>query len=534
MLTALLIFCCNKIENLYLSNYGFFYDPVAYYTHNIELYQMYLRDGTWPAMINELATNNRHPLRTIPILALAPDMLATPSAHLWTETPLLFAFLSLLGTTVYARSKSLLVGAAAMGLFAAFPFLYDPKAGLAAYWLDLSAALAMGSAALCLLRFSETKNNSWIIAFGCLASVTALSRWSAASYLILYAALAVPLACIHKPCEWRATGKSLALALLAALPGLAFTFFWLKDCSSYYSQFGYALNAPISQSVMWAGSTLQRFLSLPILSGLALLTLVHLFLLFRKDTDRRISLICLWLPLSVFIFVCVFCRAVEASHALVYFAPALIISAFGPFTRTQAPWHRIRWRSFGTAGLALAATTGICSYEHFRHLSANPDAASRLQKQSDVALAGFISQANAPTFIQFDTQRTMPLVEAFFSHRRHCLHPHWFSVHAFDFTGFYPGSSPEQVAVRNYDNVKRDVALVAVFQNPEQARQPNLFSNPYSAAVSSYMSSRVKEDKSWQYLGAVNGPRGMLAVYQNTSFDAASWAALRGSVGSAP
>ncbi len=517
-MTAWLTYASVHIESLHLANHGFFYDPATYHFQHIDLYRACIRDGAWPTLLHELSTNSRCLLRTVPYLLLAPSALKSVFAHLYTEVPFLWSFLLLLTFTSYWRTKSALLGILPATCFSCLPCLYNPQSGLGAFWLDLTASLSMGSAVLCLIRFAETKHARWMLLFGIFASATALSRWSAASYLLLYALAAVPIALIQPQFRIGSVIKPLALALLTALPGLVFTFYWFKECTSYYAHSGYALNSPISDSFAWAFRTLQLQLS-PIASLiLVVLTMLHLGLAFRNRTNRRVTLISVWFPAAVLLFVCVVCRAVDAFHALFYMAPALVVSAFAPISKELAERHTKALKIFAVALIVGSVVLISNAYDEQRRFASSVDPARTIRKKADVAMAKFIAQTQAPTFIEFDTQTIMPHLEAFYAHGVYCLHPHWFSVHPFHFTGLYPNKTIDQMAARNYSDVDRDVALVAVFHNPNDALAPGLFNNPYSSQVSAYISARVPKEHQWQFLGSVATPNGLLDVYHNRDF----------------
>lgn len=532
LMTAWLTYASVHIESLHLANHGFFFDPATYHFQHIDLYRACINDGAWPTLLHELSSNSRCLLRTVPYL-VAPSVLKSVFAHLYTEVPFLWSFLLLLTLTTYWRTKSVLLAVLPATCFSCLPYLYNPQSGLGAFWLDLTASLAMGSSVLCLIRFAETKHLRWILLFGLFASATALSRWSAASYLLLYAVAAVPLALVPRvrgdiqtqthtvPQTQFGIGsviKPLALALVTALPGLVFTFYWFKECTGYYAHSGYALNAPITDSFAWAFRTIQLQLSPIAAFILVSLSALHLVLAFRYRTSRQVTLISFWFPAAVLLFVCVICRAVEAFHALFYMAPALVVSAFAPISKVLAERHARALKVFAVALLVGSVALTSDAYKQQRRFASSVDQSSTIRKKADVAMANFIAQTQAPTFIEFDTQTIMPHLEAFYTHGIYCLHPHWFSVHPFHFTGLYPNKTLDQVAVRNYTDVARDVALVGVFHNPNDALTPGLFNNPYSAKVSAYISARVPKERQWRFLGSVETPNGLLDVYHNKDF----------------
>lgn len=520
---AWLVFASARIELTFLDNYGYFYDPASYYVMNVNLYRDYQELGLWKALGDEITSNYRCPGRTVPYLLFAPNLLTSPMGHVWSEAPLLWVFLLLLCSTIHDRTKSLFFALSAASVFVGLPFLYDPKLGVSAFWLDFTAGCALGGAALCLLRFSQTRHNGWMFGLGALASATALCRWTAAFYLLTFLALAVPLTVLVSPLktQLKSIGKSLACALTTALPGLVFTVYFFERNSDLYTRQGYALGAPIAQSVIWTASALQSMCSTPVILLLLGFGLANLFFLMRNPSRNwRFTLTCIWLPVSLFLFICVVVKAVDGYHPLVYFAPALFVAAFCPLTEFRT--HRKWWHTASVALCIVAVATTVHSYDTYRRLAKNAPPAVALQKQCDVALSKLIVQTRSSSFVQFDHESLMPQLEAFFSCGLTCDFPQLFSVHQHYMRSMFRDQSPQMVAQTVYRRLQQEVPLVAVFSNPDQALQPGIFNNVYSSTVSRHVSQKVAADPNWKLVGHVEGPQGKLSIFQNrlpTHFD---------------
>ena len=521
VLTTWLVNSCSKIELQYLQNYGYFFDPASYYLHNIDLYRLYEQVGLGNALSYEISHNTRFPGRTVPLLLLAPHQLVTNLGHLWTEVPFIWLFLVMLMAAIYARTRTVCMAVAGTCLFIGVPYLYDPTLGIAGYWLDFTSACALGCGALSLIFYRETKNIGWMIAFGALAAVAALCRFSSAFYVLSFASLAVPVVLIDKDFKhtnWNRATIGLFAALLAALPGLIFLFTFLEQNRSYYSTYGYAFGAPIMQSIVWTGPALVRLIGMPILCVLLLCTAVHLVaLLMQRVDDWRVSFIALWFPLSVFLFVCFVVKAVDGWHCLVYFIPALLVSAFVPVGKLRQ--NHIWWRAVTAVLTIVAIGTTIHSYTTFRHLAKHPPTHLALRKQADSAMARYILSTRAPSFIQFDTESLMPQLETFLNHGFFSKWPStMFSIHEAYMKNYFPGKSPEEVAKAVHRQLDKEVALVAVFAKPSDALRPGVFNNPYSATVSKDVSTFVQNDRSWVQIGSTNSPHGKLFLYWNDRF----------------
>lgn len=517
---AWVLFAACRIEASYLKNYGFFYDPAAYYVHDIDLFRLYQDQGLWAALQYELVSNAKFPARTIPYLLLAPQQLTTVFGHLWTEAPLMWAFLMLFATTVFQRSKSLLLAISTTALFAGIPFLYDPSVGTGAYWLDFPAACALGSAALSLIRYGDTKHKGWMLAFGLFASLTALCRWSSGFYLLAFLGLAAPLVLLKAHWQrWGHLSAALGCALLTALPGITFTLYYWAYNTDYYKRFGFAFGAPISKSIIWTFATIYDIMG-PVIMGItALFICANVVAACQGKSDKLQVFLCTWLPLSIFLFVTVVVKAVDGIHPLVYFAPTLFVAAFCPVS--EIALHRARWRASCALLLVAAIGTAAYAYDSKRRMAAHPPPPLKIKQQCNLALADLIVSTNAHSFTEFDDETVFPHMEVFFNHGRYCAWIAMFSTHEMYMKEMVmnKGKTPEQIAVLTYNKTKQEVELVAVFSDPRQAFKPDVFDNRYTAIVSSYMSKTIQDHpQDWKLVGHAESLRGPLSVYKNLHY----------------
>lgn len=518
VVTAFLWVTTAKLEQTFLDHYGFFYDPAAYYVRNLTVYRYFEQHGLWNSLIYEFFNDERCPGRMVPYLLLQPKLLLSTTGHMWTEMPLVWAFLSLLSTTIFQRTRSFVLAGASIFLFAGLPFLFDPKLGIGAYWLDFPAACALGCAALCAIRYLATRNNGWMFALGAFASATALCRWSAACYLVLFVALAVPALAIANGRErWKKTAASFACAATTALPGIVFFLQFYAYNSWYYKQFGYAFDHPISKSIEWTFKAMQQLFSIPILSILILLTAVNAVLLIKNKNDRILRFVAFWAPAAVFVFLCCIAKAVDGYHPVLFFVPALFISAFCGLGQVAA-----RYRRWCYIAAAIIAVTGIASsintYEACRRLAKSPPPQIALQKQADASIAKYIVATSSESFTQLDSESCMPHMEVIFNHGRDCKMENVFSTHETYLKHHYKNITAEQMARQAYAKVQTLIELVGVFADPNQATRPGIFDNAYSTTISKYVAERVARDPAFKFVANVDSPQGKLALYQNMSY----------------
>lgn len=514
LVTSWLVASCAGIELTYLSNFGYFYDPAAYYQWNIDLYRLYQQKGLSAALWQEIAFNWRFPARTILNLLLAPDQLATNLGHLWSEVPFIWLFIQLFCCTVYSRTKSLFFAIASTSLISGVRYLYDPMNGIAAYWLDSTSAFALGSAALCLISFVSTRNRLWLLAFGLLASAATLCRYSAGFYVLAFASLTVPAALMSTgKLRWKSAIADLTSCLVGAAPGLVFLIVYLERNRSYYSVYGYAFGAPISESISFTASAVTDLLGAPTITILLILTAANLLVLcLRRARDWRTPFISLWCPVSIFLFVCFVVKAVQGWHCLVYFVPAIFVAAFGPIDELRP--NRIWWRGLAIALSVTAVTTTAYWYGTFRQLARTPPASIVLNQRANSAMTHYIVETKARRFIQFNTESLEPQLESFLNHGVYCEWPNrLFSIHEAYMKNYFVNETPDKMSKSVYERLKADVPLVAVFAVPAEAAEPGIFDNPYSSTVAREVSYMVSHEAAWRRLGEIDSPQGRLAVY---------------------
>lgn len=512
------------IEKLWLQNYGFFFDPAAYYVMNIEILTRLEHQGLVPTLLAEILDNPRCPARTVPYLLLCPQLLSTLMGHMWSEMPLVWGFLTLFCMTVYKRTASLFFALAASATFVALPMLYNPFYGLAAYWLDIPAACAIGLASLCLIRYLEDRHLGWMAAFGAFSALTALCRWSATFYLLAFLSFAVPIAIIARPTRayFRHTTIATVLALLLATPGIAFAVRHLPSNVGYYQRNGYAFGATLSQSFAWTGFALQEMIGVVLLVLFAFLVVRNALLMWRCSEsvdERRITLIALWYPISILLFVCVIVKAVDGYHPLVYIAPALMVAAFCPLNRVPVLCGKAAICSI--ALLALSVALSAHSYKLYWRMANLLHAAARLDRELDQKLAMEIASAGCDNFAQLDAERCMPLLELFYNQHRRVRFEALFSIHEAYLKSRYPNHSPATMGKVVYAKANATMPLLAVFATPSDARKPGMFDNPYSAEVAFYISQQIKDDPTWEFRKTISGPRADLSIYINRNLQAA-------------
>lgn len=553
-----------RIETVYLRNFPYFYDTVGYYLYNGRLEARLQTQDRFQVALNEWLKNDRYPLRTIPVVLFAPQLLSNPMSHLVTALPMFAIFLFLLAWTVYKRTNNLLYGLACITLFSTLRGMFDPQGGLAVFWLDLHAAFLTGAAGLCLINSSGARNLRWLAAFALFAALAGLSRFVAAGYIFVMAA---PILALYLLRRWKQERDFLrAVVLPMAVVGVIvvlldgyFLIAHTKDNLDFYSGVsGYNLYGDIKVSAAGALSSLKRFIDFPLtsliliglfVSGL-LLGLVNItraradapntFLskvkqLFRSGNVIRISappgwnwidsLGLAWFAISHLLFIIFVIKLVNDWRTPLYALPFLFLVAVVPL-----PWHRASLLTALGTWLAI----GILAYSLYAGIQNNrdkyagawlPSAYQQQMKRFYVNMGQSIAAQGehliAMTY--FDTMAPMPVAESYFRFGKFSLFPTQQAGRTLlndqndaIWQQQYAGMSPTQVSNEIYDKVKKYVDVVMVFDDPDRAK--GRFRNEYGRTIALTVALNVRNDPQWRRIFIYDSPEyGPVAGYRNLS-----------------
>jgi len=529
-LTILLGAVTNQIANAYLDNHSYFFDPVSYSFRNARLYVRLGEEGRLNLAVQEWLENGRHPLRTVPLLLFAPELLAKRTGHMATALPALGVFLFLLGWTIYRRTRYVPYALACMALFCALPGMFSPTRGLSAYWLDLPAAFLAGAAALCLLNSSGGRNLKWLAGFAVLTSGAVLSRYVAGVYVFV---MCTPVLAGYLLLRWRRehsfTRSVVApVALVGGIVGTLAGYFIVAHYRSnmhFYSTFGYALGHGVWAAAVSTLKSLYLFVGWPPVPGLLLALgllgtfAVNLGVLRSKALNCQEQAAIGWLAISHILFLSVVVQAEGHAQAALYALPLLFLLAVSP-----ALWKEARLVSKAPIVLAVivfaaAALPGSWHAWRSYQQAQRPSPEAREQKNLDVALAQAVTKQGERLVwnAYFDEYAWIPAMEAFYRFGKFPLpagQDYFFSIHESVWKGDYPGLTPDEVSRLVYDNTNQWVDVAVVFDDP-MATDTQL-NNDYSRAVAQYVAQAIRSDTRWERVFVVESSRyGTLAGYRN-------------------
>lgn len=508
-LLATLFAACLSIalERRYLDHHPYFFDAVSYSFYNAKLYQRLQDFGLQQVVFDELSNNNRHPLRTVPLLVLAPNLLAHPFGHMATSLPALFVFIFLLGRTLYVRCRRLLPAVAGSSIVVLLPGLYAPTSGIAAYWLDLPAALLIGASVLALLNSDDGRDLRWLVLFVVLGSCAAFFRYVSVAYLLF---ATVPVFAWYLVARVMDEGNWLRSAItpLVVVVGSAivvagpYLFWHVESVGEFYRLYGYALDAPydVAALALW-GSFTQFVRHAGIIVG-GMLIGVGVILGIAALWRRRIALASLFVPVWLAVATPVFLVLIvktSAIHTVSYAVILLLIAVTVPWVSfTNRPGTAL-----GRVGVVmlLVLVAGWSGYYRSTWMkAAQPSEEESETKVLQTAIADRLVRFG-PRIVwsaYFDEVSWLSSLDAFY---RYGVLPlplgqdHVFSIHETVYKGNYPGWSMHDINMALAYNANRWLDVAVVFDRPEDAEK--YLPNAYSRSAARYIAESIRQDPEW-------------------------------------
>ena len=530
----------------YLEFHPYFFDAVSYSFYNIRLLELVRLDGAWPVAWQEISGNNRHPLRTVPLILFSPSLLGHPFGHVPFALLALLIFLCLLGWVTLQTTKSKPLSALVVLAAGCMPGIFQPWTGISAYWLDLVAALLMGAALLSLVRFGSGGGSGWLILCGILGASACLSRYVAAVYL---AFAGIPCALIllfsrsrHDPKPLVFFCRSLIfLSLSGGLLAGAFVLNHAESVAEFYSTYGYALGAPVGAAIRSLKTSAGDFLS-PI--GVVILLSAAIFkgwLCFRqRKTDALAWMAALWVAFAVPLFL-VFVAKAATGHTVAYAVVCWWVAVVMPWGCANGGVTRfpeIKSRFFLSFASVVLAGWAWQYVKEWKAAGAPSEEAGGIRAMQ-TRLADELTRDGRPVVwnAYFGELSWIPAVDAYY---RHGILPiplgqdYVFSVHESVYRGNFPGWPLKRIQEFLYNNAVQHLEIAVILEDFTHAERT--LPEPTGRAVAKFMSRRIRENSQWVKVFEIENPWiGRLGGYRNTTAPADSYTRrLRGNLRLAP
>jgi hypothetical protein len=509
-----------RLESIFLGHYQRFYDALSYDSQNANVYLDQKKNGQLTAIAHELRANNRDIFRTLPLIIFAPNLLAKQYGQYATSLPLLFTFAFFLSWESYRRSRSICFSVFALIVFFTLPGLTHPIYGYAANWLDMPAAMAMGTSVLALLRFIEARSLKWLFVFGLFASITAMCRWSAATYLAFYGCPVLLLAIFRYLRHKGNLKTAIAILTIAAGPGVCFVTYNIPSTYEYYSTVCFGMGSTIEQAVDCTVQGLQSICGSVTLGllGVLIARIVLYLIAMRASTEKVLNSSCsIWFPLSLTVLLCLILKSAQAIHPMVYIVPALFVAAFANDLSSKISDSHL----FKLLVIVLSFTLIYQSGQNYRFLvkmAKNPPPELEAAKRLDLTLAHYMAVHKIQTYSEYDDERSMATMDCFYESRwKPDFRGKSFSIHEPYFKAWYPKKSPLEVSQKIFEDNNRDVDLLLVHDSVLDVPRNVAMRNPFSLTISSFMTEHVRQSPTWKKVDVWLGPYGPMGVYTNKS-----------------
>jgi len=535
---------CGWIEASYMEHRVLFYDPLAYIHNDTVLRNRVVSEGRLAVIGSELL-HGWNPLRTLPLLIVAPRLLGTEGAHLYTAAPALALFLVLLSWMVHRGTGSMIAAASAALFACAVPGFYDPRWGMGAYWLDLPGGFLVGAAACCFALSDRARNLRWLCAFGIIGGLAVWARQVTCVYLFLACGPLLAWAIFQNTREsatpFRDGSRALAAAgAPAVLLTLAFIVPRFDALFTYYVGAGYGQKT-IPESLRFAYESLFQFTGFAFLFiGVACIGVGAWIRRQRGEPVWPGVATSLWLASSVFLFLGFTCQIGEARHATFPGISLLLVGFFwmwGPFpsptgSMPLAAFGRFRLSAPAVFGLviALSSVALIGSAVHTGRLKVGyyneTDTAARKffrnltrkikDSPRDWIWGVYFDEAIPRLYVYGTWRNATPRIDETFTF---VSHETYWNVH-------FAGVPAEEIAAIAVANVRDNVDVLLTFRDPKDASvewpsEYGIYLNPISQLVAERVSQEAQDPTRWRKLFELETPMyGAIAAYRNLAREA--------------
>ena len=519
-----------RLNTLFLSTHPFQGDSSSYYYYQLQAYFTAQRQGAWEAIKDQLATNGRNPLRILPYLVFAPQLLADPNGHLVSSCIMLAAFLALLGITVYRRCGSLPWALVALAVVPSALRFFDPQFGLGFNFPDLPAMFLVGAALLALLNSDEGRSGPWLVAFGTLAALAALARFVTAGYTLVMCGPILAYFLLKRAWLERNVVRGVIVpSILVGLPLVLIAGNFLLKFSAenvrFYSVAGYALGAKFDQVVANIGIGFSLYFGV---AGAAALVLIAVFYVLRfGDSGPNWSTlgVTLWAAAAHILLVLFVLRLTEYPEQPLYALPGIYLLALAPFAVKRKFVHPSRTVEWLTS-LALIVTLGWVSFQAYREAvvrvaSANNYDQRSLKFDQDSAFVLVNNAASihgrAPVFDTVFFQYGPRIVGvAGFRDKTQLIYSSQFETHMGGWRLRYPDLNEDAIKAEQYALAVKTLDFVLVMPHPRAPEAKILFNNDLSIDVVEDMQRRITADTNvWRLIQPLSSPWGEIDLYQN-------------------
>jgi len=503
---------------------------------NLNFLHIVKNDGKWSGLRQVFLYNNCHFLQFFLLVLFAPELLASPHAHLFIALPVFFIFIGLFGWTVYRRTTHVGYAVACMVFFVSLSGIINEDFGLGTAFIDWQSMLLVSSAAMCLINALTFPNRWWPVVFSALLSLGILARMGIAPFA---AVICGPIFLLFLISEYQKRKKIVTVAIPVAI-FLAFMLFtgaivWPK----IEFLLGYYLspNASVWNHPLLTAANIYRNHVVGFVGKPAILTCFSLFIYWmaqtlwvmkQKQTQllTKSNLAILWWAVGFFSFLLSVGFVSDMPKEVMYGVPPLILGACAPWIVPRVhgrPQLHVLAVILAMVALIHLSYNTVQIWERVTHANLY----SSLRRQSQLEIAKKLSLLPEKTLWQSYVYpdwgggvRSMSFY--YFGRYRPGAGADFFANHKNYWDGFNPGLSLEEVQEKTYARALQCVDAALILKDPKEKprhfKHDHIMMEDYSYAIASYIAKRVQSDPNWSYYDEVSGApftTSPLAIYIN-------------------
>ncbi|MBI4645669.1 MAG: hypothetical protein HY738_03490 [Bacteroidia bacterium] len=403
LFTSVISVISLKIGRIYYQNYTYYCDPAIFLKENIKTYEKTLDEVNYNQIMSrinlslqELRNNAFHPLRTIPMIFFAQNLLDSPFGGLFTSIPAILIFSFILGLTVYKRSKTLFFTITVIFLFFSAPLLIDPFWGISAFWLDLTASFYLASALISLINWHNDRKNYWLLLFSLFLNASILSRCIMAffSFYIMFPILVYSLIKYWKSARkiFSCIIKPLLIILIIIMPiSGAFVLYNFSYAYHYYTN-PWDINRSLGIAMDgFFGAFIELFSYLYII--ILVITGLYIMLWDIRLKHYEDFFLKLWIILTIPIFFIIILRSSGpgAKHAFLVYFPVVFFALLCPFSDRAKKTFRVHFIVKSAIIIIAGIYLSISGYINANAKSMQPSEADKNDKKLALLISDFIN-----------------------------------------------------------------------------------------------------------------------------------------------
>lgn len=558
-LSAIAIVLSSSVNSLAFDTQPAIGDNAGQYVTSTFKYLDYLYTGRLAAIWNTYLTDKR-PLWSIIPLLINPKLLIDFNGHIITGGIFLFSFLSVMGISLYKRTRLVSYALVCMMAVLSAGNFFHFRLGMGGNYTDLQTAWLIGAALFSLINSQEGQRGRWLVLFGVFSALAQQVRFVSIG---VTAVVCAPILGYYLLRRWQheRTAKSVFVPLLQVLiPFLVISGYSLITKIAWYVYYN-TMSPMVTTGIIHLYKPIPAALGLysrvydyhlgKIGIGILVVFCVVYFLLYWRQKSRNGSLmVSVWVAIAFLLTHVFILRVVDEWIYTVYMLPGFYLFAFLPFDldAKSNPGIDPKRKIHKILSLIGCIVLPIIIFTNFREVSKKVVVEEEFDSQIltyQRDMSAILARLAQEYYPDIQTRQEIPTFEAFVEirdkaagmpiaidvwYRRH--QPiEWVNlslVWKYRYQMDYPNMSLQEVQAAVYEKVVDNLDLVIVLSDPRNEKvirlsemYPRQEGDEWHLKVNEYIYQRVKEDQlNWRNEpisddGVYHSPFGDILVFRN-------------------